>query len=188
MFAMNASSVATKAAFMANKDCLRYMSRKIAEYVGYMQEQTALFNTSGDVKFTPKSRLVIEVLNYAEQAMNSVLQSDTYHNDMTALPGHRVTAAWQGLGDGISGANSAISFDDVSSINVVVDDGSTGTTVNIDGIVALAVDKLAIAHTIRSERVGAANYDIDAVDLYAYQYRDSFLNNLDLNGVVFRVD
>lgn len=183
-----ANSVSSQAAFMADKDCLRYMSRKIAEYVGYMQEQTALFNTSGDVKFTPKSRLVVEVLGYAEQAMNSVLQSDTYHNEMTSLPSHRVTAAWQGLGDGISGANSAISFDDVSAINVVVDDGSTGTTVNIDGIVALAVDKLAIAHTIRSERVGAQNFDIDALDLYAYQYRDSFLNNLDLNGVIFRVD
>ena len=182
------SSVASAAAFMANKECLRYMSRKISEYIGYMQEQTALFNTSGKVKFTPKSRLVVEVLGYAEQAANSVLQSDTWHNDLTALPGHKTTSSWQGLGDGISGSNSAISFDDVSSIDVIVDDGSTGTTVNISGIVALAVDKLAIAHTIRSERVGAANYDIDALDLYAYQYRDSYLNNLELNGIIFRVD
>ena len=182
------SSIANKAAFMADKDCLRYMARKIKEYIGYMQEQTALFNTEGKVKFTPKNRLVVEVLNYAEQAGDSVLQSDTFHNEFTALPGHRTVSAWQGLGDGIDGANSAISFTDASSINVIVDDGSTGTTVNIDGIVAFACDKLAIAHTIRSERVGAANFDIDAVDVYAYQYRDCYLNNLGLNAVVFRVD
>ena len=60
---------------MADKECLRYMSRKIAEYTGYMQEQTALFNTEGKVKFTPSDRLVVEVLAYAEQAANSVLQS-----------------------------------------------------------------------------------------------------------------
>ena len=182
------SSVASKAAFMANKDCLRYMTRKIAEYAGYMQEQTALFNTDGKVKFTPKDRLVIEVLAYAEQAANSVLQSDTYHNDMTALPGHRTISAWQGMGDGISGANSFISFDDVSTVNAIVDDGSTGTTVNIDGVVAFACDKWAIMHTIRSERVAAQNFDIDALDLYEYQFRDCYLNNLGLNAVVFRVD
>ena len=182
------SSIASAAAFMADKECLRYMSRKIAEYAGYLQEQTALFNTEGKVKFTPKNRLVVEVLGYAEQAMNSILQSTTYHQEITQLPGHRTVSAWQGMGDGISGANSFINFADVSAINVIVDDGSTGTTVNIGGIVAFVADKWAIMHTIRSERVGAKNFDIEALDLYEYQFRDSYLNNLGLNAVVFRVD
>lgn len=183
-----ASPVASKAAFMANKECLRYMTRKISEYIGYMREQTSLFNTEGKVKFTPGSRLVVEVLGYAEQAANSILQSDTWHDDLTALPGHRTISCWQGLGNGIDGDYSAISFEDVSKIDVVVDNGNGNSRVDIDGIVAFACDKLAIAHTIRSERVGAQNFDIDALDLYAYQYRDSYLNNLGLNAVVFRVD
>ena len=183
-----ASSVASAAAFMANKECLRYMSRKIAEYVGYMKAQTALFNTEEKVKFVPSERMVVEVLGYAEQAMNSVLQSDTYHNEITALPGHVSVPAWQGFGDGISGANSYIDFSDISRINAIVDDGSTGTTVNIDGVVAFACDKWAIMHTIRSERVAASNFDPEALDMYFYQFRDCFMNNLGLNAVVFRVD
>ena len=182
------SSVASAAAFMADKECLRYMSRKIGEYAGYLQSQTALFNTEEKVKFVPRERLVVEVLAYAEQAMNSVLQSDTFHNDLTALPLHKTTAAWQGLGDGINGANSEIAFTDISRINAIVDDGSTGTTVNIDGVVAFLCDKLAIMHTIRSERVAARNFDPEALDLYFYQFRDSYLNNLGLPAVVFRVD
>lgn len=182
------SSVASAAAFMADKECLRYMSRKIGEYAGYLQSQTALFNTEEKVKFVPRERLVVEVLAYAEQAMNSVLQSDTFHNDLTALPLHKTTAAWQGLGDGINGANSEIAFTDISRINAIVDDGSTGTTVNIDGVVAFLCDKWAIMHTIRSERVAAKNFDPEALDLYFYQFRDSYLNNLGLPAVVFRVD
>ena len=182
------SSVASKAAFMANKECLRYMSRKIGEYAGYLQAQTALFNTEEKVKFVPRDRMVVEVLGYAEQAMNSVLQSDTFHNDLTALPGHKTVSAWQGFGDGINGANSEIAFSDISAINAIVDDGSTGTTVNIDGIVAFMCDKWAIMHTIRSERVAAKNEDPMALDLYFYQFRDAYLNNLGLPAVVFRVD
>ena len=183
-----ASSVNSAAAFMADKECLRYMSRKIAEYAGYMKEQTALFNTEGKVKFTPKDRLVVEVLGYAEQAANSVLQSQTFNEQFTALPSHKTVSAWQGLGDGIVGANSYIAFSEASSINVIVDDGSTGTTVNIDGIVAFAADKWAIMHTIRSERVAARNFDPEAVDMYFYQFRDCYMNNLGLNAIVFRVD
>ena len=182
------SSVASKAAFMANKECLRYMSRKIGEYAGYLQAQTALFNTEEKVKFVPRDRMVVEVLGYAEQAMNSVLQSDTFHNDLTALPGHKTVSAWQGFGDGINGSNSEIAFSDISAINAIVDDGSTGTTVSIDGVVAFMCDKWAIMHTIRSERVAAKNEDPMALDLYFYQFRDAYLNNLGLPAVVFRVD
>ena len=116
------------------------------------------------------------------------MQSQTFHDQFTALPGHKSVSAWQGLGDGISGSNSFVDFDDISSINVVVDDGSSGTTVNIDGIVAFAADKWAIMHTIRSERVAARNFDPEALDMYFYQFRDCYMNNLGLNAIVFRVD
>lgn len=183
-----ASSIATKAAFMANPDCLRYMSRKIAEYSGYLQEQTALFNTDAVVKFVPRDRLVLEVLNYAEQAANSLLLSDTYHDEYTKLPLHRTVSAWQGLGDGNNGDNYSINFDEVSKIDATIDAEGASATITLSGIVAFAADKYAIMHTIRSERVGASNFDIDALDLYEYQFRDQYMNNLSLPAVVFIVD
>lgn len=183
-----ASSISSQAAFMKTPDCLRYMNRKISEYAGYLKEQTALFNTDQLVKFVPDNRLVLEVLNYAEKAAESVMQSDTFHDDYVKLPGHRSVSAWEGLGDGNLGDDFAIDFSDISKIDVTIDVGGSTSTVTLNGIVAFACDKYAIMHTIRSERVGAQNFDIDALDLYEYQFRDQYMNNLSLPAIVFVVD
>lgn len=184
-----ASSVDSAAAFMADKECLRFMSRKMAEYAGYMTEQSVLFNTEQMPKFCPRNRLVVEILAYAEQAANSILQADTFHDMYTALPNHYSVSAWMGFGDGESSNVQKIDFADVSKINVTIDDGTSGgADVEVTGIVGFIADKWAIMHTIRSERVGAENFDIDAVDHYAYQFRDQYMNNLTQNAIVFRVD
>ena len=182
------SSIASAAAFMKNKECLRYMSRKISEYTGYLSEQTALFNTEGLVKFVPKDRLVVEVLNYAKQAADSILQSDTFNDEFTKLPNAKLVSAWQGLGDGLGTDKFAIDFAEASKIDVVIDDGSSCTTISQSGIVAFACDKWAIMHTIRSERVAARNFDPEALDMYFYQFRDQYMNNLSLPAIVFVVD
>jgi hypothetical protein len=185
-----ASPISTKAEFMSNKECLRYMDRKIVEYAGYLKEQSALFNTDQLVKFVPDDRLVVEVLNYAAQAADSVLLSDTFHKELVALPQYRPVSAWQGLGDGvIDNTGAFISFDETSRIAVTVDDGTTnGKAVDINGIVAFIADKWAIMHTIRSERVAARNFDPEALDMYFYQFRDMYMNNLSLPALVFMVD
>ena len=182
-------NIASAAAFMASKDCLRFMNRKINEYVGYLKEQSALFNTDNEVKFVPDDRLVIEVLNYALQASESVMQADAFHDNYVKLGGNfKKVSAWQGLGDGNLGDKFAISFAEASKIDVLVDDGSTGTTITQTGIVAFACDKYAIMHTIRSERVAARNFDPEALDMYFYQFRDMYMNNLSLPAIVFIVD
>ena len=133
---------------------------------------------------------MLQVLNYAEQAANSILQSDTFHDLYTAMPNHRSISSWQGLGDGIDTAeNRAISFDDISKINVTIDDGTTyGKAVELTGIVAFAADKYSIIHTIRSSRVASRNFDPEALDLYYYQYRDQYINVLSQPAIVFMVD
>ena len=185
-----ASPVSTRAAFMADKECLRYMDRKIVEYAGYLKEQSALFNTDGLVKFVPNDRLVVEVLNYAAQAADSVLLADTFHNELVSMPAYRPVSAWQGLGDGkLDNVGAYISFDETSKIDVTVDDGTQyGKHVELAGIVAFIADKWAIMHTIRSERVAARNFDPEALDMYFYQFRDMYMNNLSLPAVVFVVD
>ena len=183
------SSIASAAAFMKTPDCLRFMNRKINEYIGYMKEQTALFNTENLVKFVPDDRLVVEVLNYAIQASESVMESDTFHDNLVKLGGnYKKVSAWQGLGDGNLGDKFAISFAEASKIDVIIDDGSSGTTISQSGIVAFACDKWAILHTIRSERVAARNFDPEALDMYFYQFRDMYMNNLSLPAIVFVVD
>lgn len=182
-------SIADKDEYMRTKDCLRYMDRKILEYAGYLKEQSALFNTDELVKFVPEKRLVVEVLNYAAQAADSVLLADTFHKELVSLPSYRGVSAWQGLSDGVVNEINQVPFSEISKIHVTIDDGSQyGKEVELTGIVGFIADKLAVCHTIRSTRVAAKNFDPEGLDMYFYQYRDSYMNNLSLPALVFMVD
>lgn len=156
-----------------SKEFLAFASSKIDEFVGYFRKQTALFNTEGKVRFTPNERLVCQILQRFESRMKSVAYANTYNEEYIKLPLHRTVSWWQSAGD--------LSFDDVSALNVKT---STGT-LNTDGIVGLLCDKWAILHTIRKNRVGSQHFDIENITHYEYQHRDSYMNNLTMNAVVF---
>ena len=145
---------------------------KIGEYADYMRKQTGMFTVDNSVRFVPRDRLVCQMLAAFDKKL-AVTQAGIYHNDLIKMPGYRTVAAWQGLGD--------LSFDDLSEINVKV----AGGTVEQSGIVCLLVDKWAILHTIKKQRVASEHFDIEDVTQYSYQFVDMYMNNLDLPGVVF---
>lgn len=165
--------------FMKNADALRYSSGVISEYVSYIGEQTSLFNTANKVRFVPKNRRVFQILEKFAKVMETVSYANTFNENYVKLPNFDRVAYWQGTGEGLT-------FDDVSKIEVKT--SSDGTSITQTGVVGLLCDKLAIAHTIRSERVAVKNFDPEGLDMYFYQYRDSYFNNLTLNGVVFIVE
>ncbi len=76
-------------------------------------------------------------------------------------------------------------WDDVTAIDVTT---ASGESVKQSGIVAIMVDKYAIAHTIKSQRTAVTRFDPEAVTQYYYQFRDMYLNDLTLNGIVFTVE
>ena len=145
---------------------------KIGEYADYMKKQTSLFSVDGTVRFVPSDRLVCQVLAAFDKKL-AVTQAGIYHNDMIKMPGYRTVASWQGLGD--------LTFDDLSTINVKV----AGGTVEQSGIVALLVDKWAILHTIKKQRVASQAFPIEDLVQYSYQFVDQYMNNLSMSGVVF---
>lgn len=163
--------------FLQTPEALLYMSEQMRLYVGYLQEQTALFNTQGKVRFTPKDRLVVQILDFIEKRIETVAMSDTFHDEMVALPRHKSVPAWQTL--------ASTDFETISSINVKIDDN---TTVNQSGIIGFICDKWAIIHTIVSNRVGSQHFGIEDLTLYAYQHTDKFMNNLSMNAIVFTLE
>lgn len=163
--------------FMNSADCLRFAIEQIGLYIGYMQKQTALFNTDGKVRFTPKDRLVVQLLDYFVKRLDTVARSTTFHNDLVELPYYESVPAWQNM--------NSLSFDNLSSINIKLSDT---VTIEKAGICGLVADKWAIIHTIKSQRVASQHFDIEDLTLYEYQYRDQYMNNLTMNAVVFVVD
>lgn len=163
--------------FMNDADALRYAIEQISLYPKYLQKQTALFNTEGKVKFVPKDRLVVQLLDAFVKRLDTVARSQTFHNDLVALPNYDTVPAWQNM--------NSLSFDNLSSISVKTADGHV---VEKAGVVGLMCDKWAIVHTVKSQRVATQRFDIENITHYEYQYRDQYMNNLTQNAVVFVLD
>lgn len=185
-------NITTIAGFMSDPDALRYASAQILLYSQYMRTQSALFNTEGLVKFTPASRLVLEMNSAFENAINEVALSTTFHDTYLELNGISVPA-WQGFGvNSVDPATSAAAFDQVTKIAVTLDKESTITNTNAtitqSGIVALLADQYSALHTIKSERVASQRFNIENLLYLAYQNRDMYVNNLTQNAVVFTLE
>ena len=137
-----------------------------------------MFNVGGNTRFIPRNRLVCQVNAKWQKKVESVSYSDAYNIDYVRLPYFQPVSCWQGMG-------KSAAWDDVTAIDVTT---SGGNEVKQSGIVAIMVDKYAIAHTIRSQRVAVTRFDPEAVTQYYYQFRDQYLNDLTLNGIVFTVE
>ena len=171
------TSITTAAQFNSTNACLRFAAAVMDEYMGYLQEQTKMFNVGEYTRFTPRDRIVCQVNAKWQKKVESVSYSDAYNIDYVRLPYFQPVSCWQGMGSGAAWA-------DVTKVYVTT---ASGESVNASGIVAIMVDKWAIAHTIRSQRVAVTRFDPEAVTQYYYQFRDQYINDLSLNGLVFVV-
>ena len=131
-------AVITADASLANADFHKVVSSVIGETIEYMKNMSVAFSPYGWETFTPEERLVVEVLSKYAKKADVYLQSDTFHNDLTALPNYEKVDFWQS-----SGKNYA--FADVSKISIENDDIKDTTVYNSkvveqDGILAFIHD------------------------------------------------
>ena len=167
--------------FLTTEDSLLFMAETIDNYAGYMQKQTAIFNTEGKVRFTPKERLVCQINRAIAKRLDVVARSGVYHAEMVDLPRYRDVPAWESMAN--------LDIKSLTTIHATVrkPDG-TDVTVNQSYIVGLLADKWAILHTFISQRVAAQRFDIENLTHYEYQHRDKYMNNLSQNAVVFVIN
>lgn len=174
---VGATSEITRETFLNNKDMVSSATEFMKNYVDYMQKMSEAFNTAQYKRFTPKDRLVFQVLGAFENRLLRVATSNTYHDAIVSLPLHETVPYWEGSG-------TTFDFDSVSSIDVK---DANGDTTTIDGVVGLLCDKWAIMHTIKNHRIASKYFDPEALTLYFYQNRDQYMTNLTMNGIVFVV-
>lgn len=163
--------------FLNSQTMLASATEFIKNYVEYMQKMSEAFNTAHYKRFTPKDRLVCQILGAFENKLLRVATSNTYHDYIVSLPLHESIPYWEGSG-------TSFDFDSVSSIDVK---DANGDTTTISGVVGLLADKWAIMHTIRNHRIASKYFDPEALTLYFYQNRDQYMTNLTMNGIVFVV-
>lgn len=171
----NTSLTASEA--ITNPEFIRWASYQMGLYEKRLSKMSTLFNVGGKERFTPPDFLHAILLTDFAEAAKVYLQSDTWHEEYTALPNAETVPYWQGSGENYS-------FEDVSKINIKT---SGNNTIEVNGIIGVMFDRDALGVTNLDRRV-TTNYNPKA-EFYTnfYKFDAGYFNDLNENFVVFFV-
>lgn len=167
---------------LLNPNFLRFANYLINSYIDRLARISALFNIGGKERFTNKENAILILLTDFVNASNVYLQADVIHNEYTALKNFDTVPYWQGCGTNYA-------FEDISSIDVIVNDGSdTPKEVKQTGIIGVLFDRRALGVTNLDRRV-TTNYNPKA-EFYTnfYKVDCGYFNDLNQNFVVFYME
>lgn len=134
----------TPAQALENADFLKYASMEINRVVDNMSKMSTVFNAKKYETFTPKNRLVMEMLSQFASASDMYLQADTFHNELVKLPNFEKVPYWQRPDKDFSfSACSAISVKNTQLANTgsIGEDGAFAQS----GIIAFVHDEENVA-------------------------------------------
>lgn len=163
---------------------IRYASYEMANYIDRLKEPTKLFNIEGKVRATPNSLLNVVLLSQFKNAAAAYLQSDTFHNEYTALPDAETVAFWQGNGQDFA-------FDNASKIDIKIKNPTTTGEATIEvstgGILGIMFDRNALGVTNMNRRTTSHwNAEGEFTNQF-YKMDAGYFNDLQENYVVFFV-
>lgn len=171
----------TAAEYRRTPACLRHAVKTFKKYKALLQLPSVMFTALTDTrgKFCLEDRLVFQILSDFEGDIISEVYSNTYHDEFVKMPLYRDCPIWQGLRE----TTNILDFGTLSKIIGIPAGSETAQTAN--NVVGFMCDKYAIMHTNIYNRVGVDVDNIRDVTYYEYQYTDKYMNNMNLNGVVF---
>ena len=156
---------------------IRFASLTISLYKDRMSKISNLFNIGGKERFTTSGDMHMIFLSDFASASNVYVQSDTYHNEFTALPNAETVPYWQGCGTGYD-------FRSVSAINVNLDSKKNVATA---GILGVMFDREALGVTNIDKRVTTVfNAKAEFFNNF-FKFDAGYFNDMNENFVVFFV-
>lgn len=165
----------TLANCMENPRFVRYLAYTLKLYNSRMKVMSTLFNIGGKARFTTQDRMHLVMLDVIKAASDIYLQSDTFHNELTALPTAEEVPYWQGSG-------SEYALEDISKIHVKT---SAGNDVEQAGIAAVLFDRYALGVSCMNKRT-TTNYNGKAeFTNYWFKQDAQYFNDTNENFVVF---
>lgn len=166
----------TVAQALESAEFLKYASKEINRTIKNMGKMSTVFNKSGYTTFTPKDRLVVEMLAEFASASDMYLQADTFHNELVKLPNYEEIPFWQS-----SGTNFA--FADCSAINVTND--AFDNPVSKTGIICFLHDIENVAAYFGSRRTWEMFNPRSEVMIHGEKAEKGFAVDSHANAVVF---
>lgn len=170
-------STITAATALNNPDFIRFAAYIIKVTHGRMRTMSTVFNEGNQPRHTPTDMSHIVLLEDFASGADVFLQSNTFHDELSALPTAERVPYWQGSG-------TSYAFADVSKINVKTADGNV---VEQGGIIGVMFDRWALG-VANIERKVTSQYTPNA-EFFTnfYKYKAAYFNDFNENFVVFFV-
>ena len=170
-----AGDALTAANCMQSPAFLRFASNLMKMYKDRLAVESTLFNIDGEPRFTPADRLHFVVLSEFAAGVESYLQSDTFHDEMVALPEYESVPFWQGSGTGYA-------FTDTGKVYVTTASNHAET---VTGVLGVMFDSDAAA-VCNMDRRTTSQYNAKGEFTNNFFKMDcQYLNSLQENFVVF---
>lgn len=167
----------TAAEAVTDPDFIRYAAYQMGLYSTRLTRMSTLFNAGGKPRFTPADYLHVVMLADFKKAAAVYLQSDTFHDEFTALPNAEEVPFWQGSGQ-------AFDFDDVSTVDITT---ASNHAIEVTGVLGVMFDRDALGVTNQDRRV-TTNYNPKAEFFNNwYKFDAQYFNDTNENFVVFFV-
>jgi len=161
--------------FIHDPEAIRFAVNIFKNYIDRLKRMSVLFNMGGQPRFTPSDRLHVIMLSEFKNAADVFLQSGTFNDQYTALPGSETQVYWQGSG-------TSYSFADTSKVKIKT---ALGHDVEAGGIIAVMFDRDALGVCNKNNRVTSA-YNAKA-EFYNnfYKFDCNYFNDSNENFIVF---
>lgn len=162
---------------VTDPEFIRYAAMQMQLYIDRISKISTLFNAGGKPRFTSSDMLHAVMLSDFKAAAGSYLQSNTFHDNYTALPNAETVPYWQGSGKDYS-------FTSVSSINVK---SASGIDVVLSGVLGIIFDRDALGVTCLDRRVSTAYNAKGEFFNNFYKFDAGYFNDTNENFIVFFV-
>lgn len=176
----NPNATLTVSQAMSSPDFLRFACKEIADTVDHMSVMSTVFNSQAYETFTDKEHLVVEMLSQFENAVNTYLKADTFHDELISLPLHHKVPFWQASGTAFDfSKTSAISIENeglIDNVNLTGEVTQTGIVCflhDTENVAAYFGERYAWEQVNQRSRVvnhGEQARKGFAVDTYANSY------------------
>ena len=173
---VNEGEALTPEKAITTPEFIRFAAYMIKVTHDRMRAMSTVFNVGSQPRFTPTDLSHIVLLADFASAAGVYLQSDTFHNELTALPTAETVPYWQGSGD--------FSFDEVSKIDVT---SAGGHIVDTTGILGVMFDRWALGVSNVQRKVTSQYTPNAEFFTNFYKYKAGYFNDLNENFVVFFV-
>ena len=180
------STTLTPAQALESADFLKYASMEINRTVDNMSKMTTVFNAKQYETFTPKDRLIMEMLSQFASASDMYLQADTFHNELVKLPNFEKVPYWQRHDKEFSfSACSSISIKNTQLANVgpIGEDGAFAQS----GIIAFVHDEENVAAYFGERHSWEMMNPRSDVMIHGEKARKGFAVDDHANAVVFYI-